>query len=89
MQFAQDGDASRFEEDTVARISAAVLEKLFPGAAPSASPEAACRDGWEAYRTGRLLANSGTLAGLEKSIAPFQEAACPAVANHGPRIFKS
>jgi DNA-binding winged helix-turn-helix (wHTH) protein/TolB-like protein/thioredoxin-like negative regulator of GroEL len=75
--FTQDSDPARFEEDTVALISAAVLERLFPGAAPAAAPEA-CREGWEAYRTGRLLAASGTLAGLEKSIPRFEEAGCPA-----------
>ena len=55
-----------------------MLTRLFPGAPPPAPPEAACRDGWESYRTGRLLANSGTLAGVEKSIAYFEQATCPA-----------
>ena len=76
--FTQDSDPARFEEDTVARISAAVLDRLFPGATPASAPETACRDGWEAYRTGRLLAASGTLAGLEKSTPRFEEAGCPA-----------
>jgi DNA-binding winged helix-turn-helix (wHTH) protein/TolB-like protein/tetratricopeptide (TPR) repeat protein len=76
--FVQDGDPARFEEDVVARVSAAVLEKLFPGATPTEPAEAVCRDGWEAYRTGRLLANAGTIAGLEKSIPHFEQASCAA-----------
>jgi DNA-binding winged helix-turn-helix (wHTH) protein/TolB-like protein len=76
--FVQEGDPARFEEDVVARVSAAVLEKLFPGAVPTESAEAVCRDGWEPYRTGRLLANAGTVAGLEKSLPYFEQAACAA-----------
>lgn len=76
--FDQNGDPAGFEEDVVARISAAVLEKLFPGAAPTPALESACRDGWEPYRAGRLLANAGTIAGLEKSVPHFEQARCAA-----------
>jgi tetratricopeptide (TPR) repeat protein len=76
--FVQDGDPAKFEEEVVARVSAAVLEKLFPGATPTEPAEARCRDGWEAYRTGRLLANAGTIAGLEKSIPHFEQSSCAA-----------
>src|SRR3954451_17155279 len=75
--FAQDGDPARFEEEVVARVSAAVLAKLFPDAPAPATVESACRPGWEPYRTGRLLANMGTIAGLEKSVAYFEQAGCP------------
>jgi DNA-binding winged helix-turn-helix (wHTH) protein/TolB-like protein/Flp pilus assembly protein TadD len=74
--FAQDADPAEFEEQVVARVSAAVLTKLFPGAPPPAAGESGCRQGWEAYRTGRLLANRGTVAGLEKSVAFFEQANC-------------
>jgi DNA-binding winged helix-turn-helix (wHTH) protein/TolB-like protein/thioredoxin-like negative regulator of GroEL len=74
--FAQDGDPAAFEEAVVARVSAAVLQKLFPGAQPPSAREEFCRDGWEAYRTGRLLANAGTRAALEKSVAFFEQASC-------------
>lgn len=76
--FVQDGEPAPFEEDVVARISAAVLEKLFPGAAPAPAGESACRDGWESYRAGRLLANAGTIASLEKSVPHFEQARCAA-----------
>jgi DNA-binding winged helix-turn-helix (wHTH) protein/TolB-like protein/Tfp pilus assembly protein PilF len=75
--FAQDADPGAFEEDVVARVSAGVLTKLFPGASPPAR-EPACRDGWEAYRTGRLLANRGSAADLEKSLTFFEQARCAA-----------
>jgi len=74
--FAQDADPAMFEEQVVARVSAAVLTNLFPGATPAAGRESGCRQGWEAYRTGRLLANRGTLAGLEKSVSFFEQANC-------------
>jgi DNA-binding winged helix-turn-helix (wHTH) protein/TolB-like protein len=74
--FAQDAEAGAFEEQLVARVSAAVLTKLFPGAPPLAARESGCRQGWEAYRTGRLLANRGTIAGLEKSVSFFEQANC-------------
>src|SRR5207247_9122544 len=54
-----------------------VLDKLFPGAPRLAARESGCRQGWEAYRTGRLLANQGTVAGLEKSVSFFEQANCP------------
>jgi len=61
----------------VARVSAAVLSRLFPNAVP-ATAEGACRDGWEAYRTGRFLAGAGTINGLERSLVYFEEAPCAA-----------
>jgi TolB-like protein/Flp pilus assembly protein TadD len=73
--FAQDASPGDFEQ-FVARVSAAVLMKLFPGAAPLAERESGCRQGWEAYRTGRLLANRGGIASLEKSISFFEQADC-------------
>jgi DNA-binding winged helix-turn-helix (wHTH) protein/tetratricopeptide (TPR) repeat protein len=76
--YVQDGDPEAFEERVVAQVSAAVLEKLFPGATAAGAAEAACGDGWEAYRTGRLLANMGTRAGLEKSLPFFEQASCGA-----------
>ncbi len=76
-QFEPGGDAAVFEADLVARVSAAVLQKLFPGA-DSALTESGCRDGWEWYRTGRMLADQGRLASMEKSIGFFQQANCTA-----------
>jgi DNA-binding winged helix-turn-helix (wHTH) protein/TolB-like protein/Flp pilus assembly protein TadD len=76
--FSQDADARAFEEDFVARVSAAVLSKLFPDAPPLLARESGCGQGWEAYRTGRLLANRGTIAGLEKSLSFFEQANCEA-----------
>jgi tetratricopeptide (TPR) repeat protein len=75
--FSQDSEAAAFEEDLVARVSAAVLTKLFPGA-PAPAREAGCRDGWESYRTGRLLANRGSAADLDKSLDYFTQAHCAA-----------
>jgi DNA-binding winged helix-turn-helix (wHTH) protein/TolB-like protein/thioredoxin-like negative regulator of GroEL len=76
--FTQEGDPGRFEEDLVARVSAAVLTKLFPDATPAREAAPGCRNGWEAYRTGSLLANQGTRAGLQKSLPFFEQANCPA-----------
>jgi DNA-binding winged helix-turn-helix (wHTH) protein len=76
--FAQDGDAAAFEEQVVAQVSAAVLAKLYPDATPIRARDKGCRAGWEAYRTGRLLANGGTIAGLEKSVGFFEQAPCAA-----------
>src|SRR5262249_9513312 len=59
-------------------VSAAVLNKLFPGAAPLREREAGCRDGWESYRTGRLLANRGSFDNLQKSLTFFEQASCTA-----------
>jgi DNA-binding winged helix-turn-helix (wHTH) protein/TolB-like protein/Tfp pilus assembly protein PilF len=75
--FTQDVDPGAFEEDLVARVSAAVLTKLFPGAPPP-TRESGCRDGWESYRTGRLLVNRGSVADLEKSLAFFEQSKCAA-----------
>ena len=75
--FEQNGDPAVFEEQLVARVSAGVLAKLFPEAPPAVA-EAVCRDGWQAYRTGRLLAETGRLAAMEKSLSFFEQANCPA-----------
>jgi DNA-binding winged helix-turn-helix (wHTH) protein/TolB-like protein/Flp pilus assembly protein TadD len=76
-RFELAGDPAAFEEGVVARVSAVVLQKLFPGAA-SALPESGCRDGWESYRTGRMLADQGRLASMEKSLSFFQQSNCTA-----------
>jgi DNA-binding winged helix-turn-helix (wHTH) protein/TolB-like protein/Tfp pilus assembly protein PilF len=73
--FSQEGEAPAFEENVVARVSAAVLASLFPNATPGLR-EAGCRQGWDAYRDGRLLANQGTIASMEKSLALFEQAGC-------------
>jgi TolB-like protein/thioredoxin-like negative regulator of GroEL len=70
-------DPAAFEERVVARVSAVVLQKLFPGA-PSALPESGCRDGWESYRTGRMLADQGRLISMEKSVRLFEQSNCTA-----------
>jgi TolB-like protein len=70
-------DPAAFEERVVARVSAVVLQKLLPGAA-SALPESGCRDGWESYRTGRMLADQGRLVSMEKSVSLFQQSNCTA-----------
>jgi DNA-binding winged helix-turn-helix (wHTH) protein/TolB-like protein/Tfp pilus assembly protein PilF len=70
-------DPAAFEERVVARVSAVVLQKLFPGVA-SALPESGCRDGWESYRTGRMLADQGRLISMEKSVNFFQQSSCTA-----------
>ena len=72
----QDRSAEEFEEQVVARVSAAVLSKLFPAAAPLVAQQTVCRDGWEAYRTGHLLADHGTIADMAKSLPFFEQAAC-------------
>jgi DNA-binding winged helix-turn-helix (wHTH) protein/TolB-like protein/tetratricopeptide (TPR) repeat protein len=73
--FAQDGPASNFEESVVGRVSAGVLTTLFPGASPS-GPATVCRDGRDAFETGRMLVNRGGLRDLERSLAFFQQAGC-------------
>jgi DNA-binding winged helix-turn-helix (wHTH) protein/TolB-like protein/Flp pilus assembly protein TadD len=70
-------DPAAFEERVVANVSAAVLQKLFPGAA-EALPESGCRDGWESYRTGRMLADQGRLVSMEKSVSLLQQSNCTA-----------
>jgi len=72
-----DEDPAAFEERVVARVSAGVLEKLFPGKS-SALGESGCRDGWEAYRTGRMLADQGRLGSMEKSVSFFEQSNCAA-----------
>jgi DNA-binding winged helix-turn-helix (wHTH) protein/TolB-like protein/Flp pilus assembly protein TadD len=74
-QFELAEDPAAFEERVVARVSAVVLQKLFPGAA-SALPESGCRDGWESYRMGRMLADQGRLASMEKSVGFFAQSDC-------------
>jgi DNA-binding winged helix-turn-helix (wHTH) protein/TolB-like protein/Tfp pilus assembly protein PilF len=76
--FTQDRDPATFEEDLVARVSAAILNKLFPGAQTPRQLDAGCREGWDAYRTGRLLANRETFDGLQKSLGFFEQASCTA-----------
>jgi serine/threonine-protein kinase len=76
--FGAEADARAFEERVMARVSAGVLTTLFPGASPTRSAGTACTDGWEAYRTGALLANRGTAADLEKSVPYLEAAGCGA-----------
>ena len=76
-EFEQSEDSAAFEERVVARVSAAVLQKLFPGAA-AGLPESGCRDGWESYRTGQMLADRGLMVSLEKSVSFFQQSNCAA-----------
>lgn len=72
----QDRSAEEFEEQFVARVSGAVLSKLFPAATPLVAQQIVCRDGWDAYRTGHLLADHGTMADMQKSLPFFEQAAC-------------
>lgn len=76
--FDQQAAAGEFEEKFVAGVSAAVVTKLFPDARPAAGREPGCTEGWEAYRTGRLLVNRGTIADLKKSVPYFEKAGCAA-----------
>ena len=73
--FTQDASPERFEEALVSRVSAAVLTTLFPGSEPRTS-ETGCSQGWEAYQTGRLLANRGGVPDLERSLPLFRQGDC-------------
>jgi DNA-binding winged helix-turn-helix (wHTH) protein/TolB-like protein/tetratricopeptide (TPR) repeat protein len=73
--FAQDSSSEAFEETIVARVSAGVLTTLFPAASP-AREATLCRDGEEAFQTGRMLLNRGGLKDLEGSLPLFQKAGC-------------
>ena len=64
-----------FEETSVARVSAAVLTTLFPGASPRV-PQHACSQGWEAFETGRLFVNRGSMKDLQRSLTNFEQAGC-------------
>ena len=75
--FDQEGGGAAFEESVVARVSAAIFSHLFPNMAPRAR-EAVCRQGWEAYRAGRVLAGAGSIDGLQRSLTFFAEAPCAA-----------
>ena len=68
-------ETSQYADTIVARVSAAVLTSLFPGATGPAS-EAGCRSGQEALQTGRMLLNRGGMKDLERSLAFFENAAC-------------
>jgi DNA-binding winged helix-turn-helix (wHTH) protein/TolB-like protein/thioredoxin-like negative regulator of GroEL len=72
----QDRSAEEFEEQFVARVSAAVFTKLFPAAFPLVAQQSVCRDGWDAYRTAHLLADHGTMVDMQKSLPFFEQAAC-------------
>jgi DNA-binding winged helix-turn-helix (wHTH) protein/TolB-like protein/Tfp pilus assembly protein PilF len=73
--FAQDGPATEFEETVVGRVAAGVLTTLLPGASPI-QVASHCRDGRDAFETGRMLVNRGGLKDLERSVAFFQQAGC-------------
>lgn len=67
-------------ESVVARVSAGVLTTLFPKASPTREAKL-CRDGAEAFATGRMLVNRGGLKDLEGSLGLLQNAGCaPAIA---------
>ena len=73
--FSQDGPATAFAETVVARVSAGVLTTLFPAASPTAQA-ASCRDGEDAFDTGRMLVSRGRLKDLQDSLDYFQKANC-------------
>jgi DNA-binding winged helix-turn-helix (wHTH) protein/TolB-like protein/Flp pilus assembly protein TadD len=86
--FPQDDPAPVFEETVVARVSAGVLTTLFPAASP-ARHVMLCRDGAEAFETGRMLVNRGGLKDLEGSLGPLQKAGCaPAVAERADVLVR-
>jgi DNA-binding winged helix-turn-helix (wHTH) protein/TolB-like protein/tetratricopeptide (TPR) repeat protein len=74
--FSEEATGSASDEGLVGRVSAGVLTTLFPGASPPAA-EATCREGRDAFDTGRMLAMRGGMKDLERSLAFFQQAACP------------
>jgi DNA-binding winged helix-turn-helix (wHTH) protein/TolB-like protein/Tfp pilus assembly protein PilF len=74
--FAQDGAVEAFEQTVLARISAGVLTALFAGASAAGSANF-CADGRDAYETGRMLVNRGSLHDLERSLDYFRKAGCP------------
>jgi TolB-like protein/thioredoxin-like negative regulator of GroEL len=76
-KFERAEEPAAFEQRVVARVSAVVLQKLFPGAT-APSPESGCRDGWESYRTGQMLVDQGRLASMEKSVSLFARSNCTA-----------
>ncbi|MBI2679606.1 MAG: winged helix-turn-helix domain-containing protein [Candidatus Solibacter usitatus] len=63
------------EQETAARIAAAVTKQLFP-AAPSNATNSGTRDraAWEAYRNGRYLSHKESRADVERSIEYFEDA---------------
>jgi len=73
--FTQDGSPEEYQGQVVARVSAAVLATLFPGAQAAASGTV-CREGWEDFQAGRLLVNRGGVADLERSVSYFRKAEC-------------
>jgi DNA-binding winged helix-turn-helix (wHTH) protein/TolB-like protein/tetratricopeptide (TPR) repeat protein len=73
--FSQDGPTPDFEETVVSRVAAGVLTTLFPGASPMRTASY-CRDGRDAFETGRMLANRGGLKDLERSVVFFEQAGC-------------
>ena len=74
--FAPDGPPESFDQAVLGGISAGVLTTLFPGSSPAAAASV-CREGREAFETGRMLANRGGLRDLERSLESFQQAGCP------------
>jgi TolB-like protein len=63
------------EQETAARIAAAVTKQLFAGA--SAPPATLTRDrgAWEAYRNGRYLEHKNSRADVERSLEYLEDAA--------------
>jgi len=63
------------EQETAARIAAAVTKQIFPGEPSNASnPGTRDRAAWEAYRNGRYLAHKESRADIERSVGYFEDA---------------
>jgi TolB-like protein/Flp pilus assembly protein TadD len=74
--FEQDAtNLFELEQETAARIAAAVTKQLFPGE-PSNAANSSTRDraAWEAYRNGRYLSHKESRANVERSIGYFEDA---------------
>jgi TolB-like protein/DNA-binding winged helix-turn-helix (wHTH) protein len=74
--FEQDAtNLFELEQETAARIAAAVTKQLFPGE-PSNAANSGTRDraAWEAYRNGRYLSHKESRADVERSIGYFEDA---------------
>jgi|SRR5579871_4222383 len=86
--FDQDSSDPAFGEMVVARVSAGVLTALFPAASP-VRLVTLCRDGEDAFETGRMLVNRGGLKDLEGSLSYFQKAGCaPAAAERAEVLVR-
>ena len=75
--FEQDeSNLFQMQEDAAARITAAVLQRLFPATPATVRPSHFRKpEALEAYATGRYLQHKGNLADLSRSLSYFEEAA--------------